>query len=175
MFYARGFSRTPFRRVAVVASAFKRGPPPASTPRMRHVARHRSCLHLLYRPCQHFSPNRGIDILHSRTLCSLNRLNYLQSWRLVLPKSHVRGAKSKTTVQLKDLPQGILKTDNVASEEEDEGLTYPTVVQQARNNMRKFENCVLLTRVGGFYEVHLKPSSRQKKRADASIALLRAC
>ena len=61
--------------------------------------------------------------------------------------------KSKSTFKLKDLPQGILGTDTVVHEEEDEGLTYPTMVQQARNNMRKFENCVLLTRVGGFYEV----------------------
>ena len=30
---------------------------------------------------------------------------------------------------------------------------YPTVVQQARDNMRKFDKCVLLTRVGSFYEV----------------------
>jgi hypothetical protein len=30
---------------------------------------------------------------------------------------------------------------------------YPTVIQGARNNMVKFQNCVLLTRVGSFYEV----------------------
>jgi hypothetical protein len=35
----------------------------------------------------------------------------------------------------------------------DEGPTYPTVMQQALNNMRKFSHCVLLTRVGSFYEV----------------------
>ena len=34
--------------------------------------------------------------------------------------------------------------------------SYPTVVLQARNNMRKFENCVLLTRVGGFYELYFE-------------------
>lgn len=48
----------------------------------------------------------------------------------------------------------MLTTDKDAPEEEDERPTYPTMVQQARNNMQKFENCVLLTRVGGFYEVH---------------------
>lgn len=154
MFYARGVGRTPFHSVVDVASAFERPPPPASNPRMRHVARYRSCLHILYGSCQHFSPARGIGILHLRTLCTLSRLRYLQSWRLLLPRPHVRGAKSKSTIQLKDLPQGILGTDTVVHEEEDEGLTYPTMVQQARNNMRKFENCVLLTRVGGFYEVH---------------------
>ncbi|KAK7756832.1 hypothetical protein SLS62_001277 [Diatrype stigma] len=33
---------------------------------------------------------------------------------------------------------------------------YPTVVLQARRNMRKFDNCVLLTRVGGFYELYFE-------------------
>lgn len=32
--------------------------------------------------------------------------------------------------------------------------TYPTVILQARRNMQKFENCVLLTRVGSFYELY---------------------
>lgn len=32
--------------------------------------------------------------------------------------------------------------------------SYPTVIEQARRNMRRFENCVLLTRVGGFYELY---------------------
>lgn len=39
---------------------------------------------------------------------------------------------------------------------EDDAPAYPTVVQQARSNMRKFENCVLLTRVGGFYELYFE-------------------
>lgn len=33
---------------------------------------------------------------------------------------------------------------------------YPPVVFQARRNMQKFENCVLLTRVGGFYELYFE-------------------
>lgn len=37
---------------------------------------------------------------------------------------------------------------------EEEPPAYPTVVLQALSNMRKFENCVLLTRVGGFYELY---------------------
>ncbi|KAG0125357.1 hypothetical protein HOY82DRAFT_631634 [Tuber indicum] len=31
---------------------------------------------------------------------------------------------------------------------------YPTTTQQARNNIRQFPHCVLLTRVGGFYEMY---------------------
>ncbi|CAK7568265.1 MAG: MutS protein 1 [Sporothrix epigloea] len=36
------------------------------------------------------------------------------------------------------------------------GPAYPTVVMQARSNMHKFANCVLLTRVGGFYELYFE-------------------
>lgn len=121
---------------------------------MRHVARHWGCLNTLYGPCQHLSPIKSSGVLHLRTRSSLNGLKCLESWRRLIPKLHARGAKSKTTLQLKELPQGMLTTDKDALEEEDERPTYPTMVQQARNNMQKFENCVLLTRVGGFYEVH---------------------
>ena len=64
-----------------------------------------------------------------------------------------RGAKTSITVKLKELPQGILSSSLEAPNEPDNGPVYPTVIQQARNNMQKYENCVLLTRVGGFYEV----------------------
>lgn len=109
-----------------------------------------------------------------------------------------RGAKTRTTVRLEDLPQGPLLSlpdlvvpkkrasarkkivDDVAAdtkgaaldeeavpiepavhddvlveqEFEGDGPQYPTVVMQARRNMQKFANCVLLTRVGGFYELY---------------------
>lgn len=78
-----------------------------------------------------------------------------------------RGKKTKTTVSLADLPQGPLvpptptpPAPSVSAEdavaEENEGPAYPTVVLQARRNMQKFENCVLLTRVGGFYELYFQ-------------------
>ena len=67
-------------------------------------------------------------------------------------------AKRKSTVRLQDLPQGKLGLGefSVGEETENEAPAYPTVVQQARNNMRKFENCVVLTRVGGFYELYFE-------------------
>ncbi|KAL8774744.1 MAG: hypothetical protein Q9209_000683 [Squamulea sp. 1 TL-2023] len=68
----------------------------------------------------------------------------------------IRGAKCKTTVKLKDLPQGALDPVPHTAEDQDEGPTYPTVVRQARNNMRKFDNCVVLTRVGSFYELYFE-------------------
>lgn len=42
-------------------------------------------------------------------------------------------------------------------QEEDPNLpAYPRVLQQARRHMNKFENCVVLTRVGGFYELYFE-------------------
>jgi hypothetical protein len=65
----------------------------------------------------------------------------------------MRGVKTKATMQIPDLPQGAIMS-NLSTEVMEEGVpTYPTVVQQAKNNMLKFDHCVLLTRVGGFYEV----------------------
>ncbi|KAJ6172281.1 DNA mismatch repair protein Msh1 [Penicillium chermesinum] len=66
-----------------------------------------------------------------------------------------RGAKTQTTVKLKDLPQGVLRLDPY-EDRTDDAPQYPTVVQGHRNNMQKFSNCVILTRVGGFYELYFE-------------------
>lgn len=85
-----------------------------------------------------WSAARGIHTLH---------LKWQQS-------TQIRGAKRKTTIGLDDLPQGAI---DVAPEklpaQDDEEPDYPPLLQQVRNNMLKFSHCVLLTRVGGFYEV----------------------
>lgn len=80
-------------------------------------------------------------------------------------------------VSLDDLPQGLIRPSTTPSRgKAEEGANdeaanpttstplddielptspaYPTVVLQARRNMQKFDNCVLLTRVGGFYELY---------------------
>lgn len=63
-----------------------------------------------------------------------------------------RGAKRKATFKLDELPQGLLEPKQ-PYEEVNELPQYPTVLQGAKNNMSKFKDCVLLTRVGSFYEV----------------------
>ncbi|KAF4976353.1 hypothetical protein FZEAL_6973 [Fusarium zealandicum] len=88
----------------------------------------------------------------------------------------VRGKKTSTTVKLSDLPQGLIQPTSSSSRTRPDAPTelqdainplplpplpkeppaYPTVVLQARQNMRKFDNCVLLTRVGGFYELYFE-------------------
>ena len=100
-----------------------------------------------------------------------------------LPWHQVRGAKSKTRVKLKDLPQGMVAgAPPLPLQPEDEGPTYPTVVQQARNNMRRFENCVVLTRVGSFYELYFEQAEKygpllnlkvaQKKTSAGNVAMV---
>ncbi|KAL4883698.1 muts domain V-domain-containing protein [Aspergillus karnatakaensis] len=66
-----------------------------------------------------------------------------------------RYAKTKSTVKLKDLPQGAVKLEPYTDVVED-GPRYPTVVQGHRDNMQKFKDCVILTRVGGFYELYFE-------------------
>ena len=65
-----------------------------------------------------------------------------------------KSAKIRTSVTTRDLPQGALSLEPIPLEKD--APKYPTVVLQARNNMQKFENCVLLTRVGGFYELYFE-------------------
>ncbi|KAF8469087.1 muts domain V [Kalaharituber pfeilii] len=56
-------------------------------------------------------------------------------------------------MQLSELPQGALPLEPLPSETLP---AYPPVIQQARENMDKFTNCVVLTRVGGFYELYFE-------------------
>lgn len=78
-----------------------------------------------------------------------------KQWQHVVPGFHPRGAKTRTIQKLDDLPQGVLEDKDSLQNEEDDGPSYPAVVQQAWNNMQKFQDCVILTRVGNFYEVRV--------------------
>lgn len=101
-------------------------------------------------------------------------------WRIT-PKIQYRGVKSRATISLNDLPQRTYTAEHSISEIENVGPAYPTVVQQARNNMRKFDKCVLLTRVGGFYELYFEHAEKygpllnikvaQKKTAAGSVPM----
>ena len=64
-----------------------------------------------------------------------------------------RGAKTKASLKVQDLPQGVIGKNPLPELESDDAPQYPAVVQGAKNNMIKFTDCVVLTRVGNFYEV----------------------
>lgn len=80
--------------------------------------------------------------------------SFSQSSLVPKKKSSKKGKKSVASINLDSLPQGIIQLEPLALNED--VRTYPKVVQQARTNMQKFENCVLLTRVGGFFEIYFE-------------------
>ncbi|MCJ1479781.1 DNA mismatch repair ATPase msh1 [Lambiella insularis] len=82
----------------------------------------------------------------------------------------VRGAKSRSTVKLQNLPQGLLEGGIPLPEPEEDAPVYPTVIQQAKMNMRKFEDCVLLTRMGGFYELYLHQAEQYGPLLNVRVA-----
>lgn len=102
-----------------------------------------------------------------------------------IPHLQVRGKKTRTVLKLDDLPQGFLEPLEPLRPEENEPA-YPTVVLQARRNMQKFDNCVLLTRVGGFYELYfdqadeygpllnIKVAQKKTSAGPVSMVLFRA-
>lgn len=74
-------------------------------------------------------------------------------WHLTTISLQRRGGKSKATLQLEELPREPPQGQKAILHSQDEGPAYPPVVQQVWNNMQKFEGCVVLTRIGNFYEV----------------------
>ncbi|RJE18452.1 DNA mismatch repair protein [Aspergillus sclerotialis] len=103
-----------------------------------------------HRPLSSYDCNAHRTICHHAPRPSL-RVKAPVTPRLVLKRS----AKTKSTLNLKDLPQGALKLESY-NDSVDHAPRYPAVVQGHRNNMQKFKNCVVLTRVGGFYELYFE-------------------
>ena len=57
---------------------------------------------------------------------------------------------------MRDLQQGAIQAEPLPKFEGDQSpqqAQYPPVLQGVRDNMIKFPNCVVITRVGNFYEV----------------------
>jgi len=71
--------------------------------------------------------------------------------RLATPWHQYRVAVRKTALSLDQIPQGVI--GSALPPQDDAEPEYPPLLQQVRNNMLKFSHCVVLTRVGGFYEV----------------------
>ncbi|KAK0731609.1 muts domain V-domain-containing protein [Lasiosphaeris hirsuta] len=92
-------------------------------------------------------------------------------------QGQVRGKKTRTAVTLgelplpaasKQLPQGLILAEPLPLE--DDEPTYPTVVLQARRSMQKFDGCVLLTRVGGFYELYFEQAEEYGPLLNLKVA-----
>lgn len=73
------------------------------------------------------------------------------------PYFATRGAKTKSTIKFQELPQGPLAPAPLPALEDDpddQVRAYPRVIQQHLNNVSKFSDCVVLTRIGNFYELY---------------------
>ncbi|KAH7060577.1 muts domain V-domain-containing protein [Macrophomina phaseolina] len=89
------------------------------------------------------------------------------------PSLFARGKKT-TTLAAKDLPQGLIGGPPLEDLGEDAGPAYPTLLQQVRNNMRKFDHCVLLTRVGNFYEMYFEHAEEYGPLLNLKVSLRRS-
>ena len=67
-----------------------------------------------------------------------------------------RGAKTVSRKRVQELQQGAIKTGSLPELPPEDEPQYPTVLQGVKSNMAKFDNCVLLTRVGNFYEMYFE-------------------
>lgn len=114
--------------------------------RCHHITARITCCHDL--DIEH--PQGGFHVIQLRKSSSKSPK------AINLTKVSNRRASTKVSFDLADLPQGLLSLEPAISPTQDELPAYPAVVLQARSNMRKFENCVLLTRVGGFYELYFE-------------------
>ncbi|KAN0122217.1 MutS domain V domain containing protein [Hyaloscypha variabilis] len=104
-------------------------------------------------PHRFLTAARQIRPLHARPppiLLALQRARLASVGRV-----QNRGKKTKASVKLDDLPQGVIPLEPLPLEN-DVKKPLPQVVRQARSNMQRFENCVVLTRVGGFYELYFE-------------------
>ena len=83
-----------------------------------------------------------------------NAHRYRHGFRLVAaPWSQRRGKKTVTRKHVKELPQG---EHSIPDTEPD----YPPVLKQVRKHMRSFDKCVLLTKMGGFYELYFEHAEK---------------
>ena len=69
-------------------------------------------------------------------------------------QSHDKVSRT-TTVSLTDSPSGSITADS-ALEDLEPAIPFPKVAQQVRDNIQKYEGCVILTRVGNFYELYFE-------------------
>lgn len=87
-------------------------------------------------------------------------------------KPRKKRASKTASLSLDDLPQGLVSSPALSElPSQDETPQYPTVVLQAKRNMQKFDNCVLLTRVGGFYELYFEHADEYGPLLNLKVAI----
>ncbi|KAI6354359.1 hypothetical protein MCOR25_008655 [Pyricularia grisea] len=115
---------------------------------------------------------RGVKTRTTVKLDDLPTVTCAKTKKKVKPEqsANPKSASRRTVIKLEDLPQGVIEDAESLPPPEDEGPTYPTVIQQARRNMNRFDNCVLLTRVGGFYELYFEHAQEIGPQLNLKVA-----
>lgn len=84
-------------------------------------------------------------------------------------RRHIRGQRCFTSTNYsyaRSRLQKLVQLEDVGNESLGDTIppvletAYPTVLAQVKRNMIKFENCIVLTRVGGFYELYFEHAER---------------
>jgi hypothetical protein len=125
----------------------------------RKIARRDRAIMRIFTPCSVFLSPKDVRLISSIVrgyhALPVNPPALRKGWsRCRSPAATLsRGAKTKATKKLKELHQGVIAAGPLPELDADDAPQYPTVIQGAKNNMMKFNNCVLITRVGNFYEV----------------------
>lgn len=99
---------------------------------------------------------------HSTCWSSWSRaraLTPVEGLRLVSTNAARKSSKKEESVvkfDLNALRQVVLDGETAPNEESVHDSGWPTVLQQVQNNMRRFSHCVVLTRIGNFYELYFE-------------------
>ncbi|GAB7354100.1 hypothetical protein MBLNU459_g4667t2 [Dothideomycetes sp. NU459] len=89
---------------------------------------------------------------------------------ICLPLTPLRGAKTKETFKLESLSQGALPPTPTSEIDVPEAPVYPPVIQQHLNHVKQFHDCVVLTRVGNFYELYAEQAAQYGPLLNLKVA-----
>ncbi|RMD40292.1 hypothetical protein DV735_g4845, partial [Chaetothyriales sp. CBS 134920] len=84
-----------------------------------------------------------------------------------------RGAKTVSKKKVKELQQGAIQADPLPELEDDRTSAYPQyppLLQGVRANMAKYPNCLLMTRVGNFYEFYFEHAEECARLLNIKLA-----
>ncbi|RMZ90904.1 hypothetical protein DV736_g1854, partial [Chaetothyriales sp. CBS 134916] len=85
----------------------------------------------------------------------------------------LRGAKTVSKRKVKELQQSVIQADPLPDIEDDLASTYPQyppLLQGVRANMAKYPNCLLMTRVGNFYEFYFQHAEECSRLLNIKLA-----
>lgn len=124
--------------------------------------------HIPHRLCQLLPRHRFRSNLQFRALSNTACLHN----KVSVKDAKIRKRRAKFT--LDNLEQGLIDSHGPMKPLppiEDAPKRYPTVIAQALDNITRLPNCVLFTRVGGFYELYFSHAEQWASRLGLKLAV----